>query len=138
MMKQFVLLAILVFGTNLLVCAAQENFEIEPTQTWIGNNISDDLLEIAPKNNFISDETSLKKLWQAWRSSETAPTVDFSKNLIAFCTTQTPNTCGIKLKLSDAGNLEIQTFSTLIASSANTFNYQIAEFSREKVKTIGG
>ncbi len=145
LMKKFIYFAILVFGLNLMICAAQEDKAIQPVQTWNGKKIDNKQLETAPKNvlfsnnldsvGFISTETDWIKLWQAWRKDET-PKIDFTKNLIVFCTTQTPNICQIYLKLSKSGDLKISPLSTLLGSKDKTFNYRIVLIDRAGIKSI--
>jgi hypothetical protein len=138
-MKKFIYFAILVFGLNLIICAAQEDKAIQPIQVWSGKKIDNKLLEPAPKNGLSSglifDETGWIKLWQAWRKDET-PKIDFTKNLIVFCTTQTPNICQIYLKLSKSGDLKISPLSTLLGSKDKTFNYRIVLIDRAGIKSI--
>lgn len=136
-MKQFIYLAILVFGVNLMICAGQEDKTVQPVQTWSGKEVDNRLLEAAPKSGYVSNEADWIKMWKAWRKDE-APKIDFSKNLIVFCTTQTPNSCGVNLKLSESGDLKIINVSTLIGSDAKTFNYQIALIDRAGIKSIEG
>lgn len=141
-MKHFICLLILIFGWNLIVCPAQNDAEekiIEPIRSWSGKKVSNERLTAAPEKGYVSDRAEWEKLWRDWRASEEAvPTVDFTKNLVAFCTAQTPNSCGIKLLLSEASDLRIQTFSTLIGGNSTTFDYMLVEFSRAGIKTING
>ncbi len=144
-MKKFIYFAILVFGLNLMICAAQEDKAIQPVQTWNGKKIDNKLLNAAPKNvlssnifdsvGFISTETDWIKLWQAWSEDE-IPKIDFTKNLIVFCTTTTPNSCYITLKLSPSGELKYTGLSTLIGSEDKTFNYQIVLVDLAGIKSI--
>lgn len=140
-MKKIIYFAIFVLGVNLMIGAAQEGKNIEPVQTWSGKEIDNKVLKVPPKNGLsmglISNETDWIKLWQAWRTGET-PKIDFTKNLIVYCTTQTPNTCRVDLRLSQSGNLNILPRSTLIGSKAKTFNYQIVLVNRAGIKSIKG
>lgn len=138
-MKHFICLLIVVFGWNLIVRPAQndEGKIIEPIRNWSGKKVSSERLKAEPEKAYVSDQAEWEKLWRAWRASEdAAPSVDFTKNLVAFCTAQTPNSCGIKLLLSKTGDLRIENFSTLIGGDSTTFDYQFVEFSRAGVKTI--
>ena len=112
--------------------------DVRVKQTWSGKNISPDLLAAAPASLYIADQTSWSKLWQAWRGSEPLPQVDFARELIVFCTTNTPNTCGIDLSLDSQSDLTITSVSTLIGSEAKTFNYQLGLIERAAIKSIGG
>ena len=140
-MKKFIYFAILVFGVNLMICAAQKDKAVQPIQTWRGENVDNKRLKPAPKNcissGVVLNETGWIKLWQAWRIDET-PKIDFTKNLIVFCTTQTPNGCSVSLKLSQSGDLKILPLSTLIGSEDKTFNYQIVLIDRAGIKSIKG
>lgn len=134
-----VIITVLMLMIFLPPAAAQEEKVIQPVLTWSGKQVGNERLKAAPEKGYAANENEWANLWRAWRASEEAvPTIDFAKNLVAFCTTRTPNTCGINLTLSDAGDLKIQTFSTLIGGDSPTFNYQFVEFSREGVKTING
>ena len=138
-MKKIIYFAIFVLGVNLMIGAAQEGKNIEPVQTWSGKEIDNKVLKVPPKNGLsmglISNETDWIKLWQAWRTDET-PKIDFTKNLIVFCTTQTPNICHIYLKLSKSGDLKISPLSTLLGSKDKTFNYRIVLIDRAGIKSI--
>ncbi len=140
-MKKLIYFAIFVLGVNLMIGAAQEGKNIEPVQTWSGKEIDNKVLKVPPKNGLsmglIFNETDWIKLWQAWRTDET-PKIDFTKNLIVYCTTQTPNTCQVDLRLSQSGNLKLLPLSTLIGSKAKTFNYQIVLVNRAGIKSIKG
>ncbi len=142
-MKKVIYLVILVFGVNLLIGAAQGDRTIEPLQKWRGENVDDKRLKL-PKNSFsssgisrgiIENETDWIKLWQAWRDDE-VPKIDFTKNLIVFCTTTTPNSCYITLKISPSGELKYTGLSTLIGSEDKTFNYQIVLVDLAGIKSI--
>jgi len=138
-MKKIIYFAIFVLGVNLMIGAAQEGKNIEPVQTWSGKEIDNKVLKVPPKNGLsmglISNETDWIKLWQAWREDET-PKIDFTKNLIVFCTTQTPNICQIFLKLSKSGDLKISPLNLLIVSKDKTFNYRIVLIDRAGIKSI--
>lgn len=139
-MKNFVCLAILFFGINLTVCLAQKSESIKPIQTWNGEKIDNKFLKRDPKNEFLSkgfinDANHWAQTWQAWRKGE-LPEIDFTKNLIVFCTTITPNHCSIELKLSSAGDLQIKSLTTLIGSSDKTFNYKIVLINRAGIKSV--
>lgn len=99
---------------------AQRKVQIK--QTWSGENISTDLLAAAPKSLYIADQSSRSKVWQAWRGNEPLPQVDFARELIVFCTTNTPNTCGTNLSLDSQGDLTITSVSTLIGSEARKYS----------------
>lgn len=142
-MKKIIYLVILLFGVNLLICTAQGDRTIEPIQKWIGENVDNKRLKL-PKNSFssygisrgiIENETDWINLWQAWRDDE-VPKIDFTKNLIVFCTTTTPNSCRITLKLSPSGELKYTGLSTLIGSEDKTFNYQIVLVDLAGIKSI--
>ena len=142
-MKKVIYLVILVFGVNLLIGAAQGDRTIEPIQEWRGKNVDDKWLKL-PKNSsssygissgIIENETDWIKLWQAWRDDE-VPKIDFTKNLIVFCTTTTPNGCSVILKLSPSGELKYTGPSTLIGTNEKTFNYQIVLVDLAGIKSI--
>jgi Domain of unknown function (DUF4440) len=95
-----------------------------------------DLRAIAPRDSYITDERVWERLWQAWRGSEPLPKVNLNSELIVFCTTISPNSCGIKLSLDEQGDLKITSVSTLIASKAKTINYQIGLIDRAGIKSI--
>src|SRR5215216_7993962 len=107
-------------------------------QTWGGENISRDLQAAAPPGLYIADQTSWAKLWQAWRGGKALPRIDFASELIVFCTSISPNSCGLNLALDAQGDLNITSVSTLIASDAKTFNYQIGLIERAGIKSIAG
>lgn len=144
-MNKLVYFAIFVFGLNLMICAAQENAGIKPTRTWDGSEVDNERLKL-PNNNSASfdisneailNETDWINLWQAWRGDE-APKIDFTKNLILFCTTRTPNHCSIWLKLSPSGDLKVKRLTTMMYSEAKTFNYKIVLVKRAGIMTING
>lgn len=116
----------------------QSQEKIPFKQTWSGKDLSEDLMSAAPRELYITDAASWAKLWQAWRGRERLPVVNFDKELIVFCTTNSPNSCGINLSLDEQGDLKITSESTLIGSDAKTFNYQIGLIERGGIKSIGG
>lgn len=115
---------------------AQEKIPFK--KTWSGRDLSNDLQSAAPPNLYIADAASWSKLWQAWRGGEPLPKVDFDKELIVFCTTSSPNSCGINLSRDEQGDLKITSESTLIGSDAKTFDYQIGLIARAGIKSIEG
>ena len=114
---------------------AQEKIPFK--KIWSGRDLSNDLQSAAPPNLYNADAASWSKLWKAWRG-EPVPIVDFDKELIVFCTTSSPNSCGINLSLDEQGDLEITSVTTLIGSDAKTFNYQIGLIDRAGIKSIEG
>jgi hypothetical protein len=144
-MNKLIYFAIFVFGVNLMICAAQEDTVIKPTKIWDGSGVDNQWLELPDKSSTSDDipdkailnETDWINLWQAWRDDE-VPKIDFTKNLIVFCTTVTPNHCSVTLKLSPSGDLKVKRLTTLIGSEDETFNYKIVLVKRAGIKTING
>lgn len=143
-MKKIVVLAIFFAFCGVLSIAAKsvsffENQDKIPfKQTWSGKDLANDLKSAAPQELYIAETASWEKLWQVWRKGEKLPAVDFNKELIVFCTTGSPNSCGVNLALDKEGNLNVTAISTLMASDEKSFNYQIALIDRAGIKTING
>lgn len=117
---------------------AKKQDKIPFKQTWGGKDLVNDLKSAAPQEPYLSDTGNWQKLWQAWRRGEKLPPVDFNKDLIVFCITGSPNSCGINLSLDKDGNLKVTAISTLIVSDEKSFNYQIALIDRAGIKTVNG
>lgn len=107
-------------------------------QTWSGKDISNEVRYALPPDFYVSDNESWTKLWQALRGAEPLPRIDFARELVVFCTTISPNSCGLSLSLDEQADLRITSVSTLIGSDAKTFNYQIASIDRAGIKSIAG
>ena len=145
-MNKIVYFAILVFGINVLIGAAQISGTVKPVRTWTGSEVDNEWLE-RRKNDSASgavfseavlNENDWVELWRAWRSDEAPPKIDFARNLVLFCTTRTPNHCSIEPRLSRSGDLKVKILTTLIHSQATTFDYKIIVIKRAGIKTING
>ena len=118
--------------------ASPAQVKVPLKQTWSGGNLPLDLQVAAPPVLYVADQAGWERLWRAWRGGEALPKVDFDRELILVCTTVSPNSCGVNPALDEQGDLKVAPVSTLIASDAKTFNYQIGLIDRAGVRSIAG
>jgi hypothetical protein len=140
-MKKSIYFVILVFGINLIICAAQKDKALQPVKSWIGDRADERQSEPASNKELpdspIFNQSDWIKLWQALRDDET-PKIDFTKNFIIFCTTFAPNHCSIDLKLSRTGDLKIHSTTTIMNTDGSTLSYKILLIRRAGIKSIKG
>src|SRR5215204_7228602 len=118
--------------------ASPAQVKVPLKQTWSGGNLPLDLQVAAPPGLYVADQAGWERLWRAWRGGEALPKIDFDRELILVCTTVSPNSCGVNPTLDEQGDLKVGPASTLIASDAKTFNYQIGLIDRAGVRSIAG
>jgi Domain of unknown function (DUF4440)/Domain of unknown function (DUF3471) len=123
-------------GEITILSSAQDKVLLK--KTWSGKDIPNEVQNALPPDSYVADKESWTKLWRALRGTESLPRIDFAKELIVFCTTNSPNSCAIDLSMDEQGDLKITSVSTLIGSDAKTFNYQIASIDRGGIKSIAG
>lgn len=106
-------------------------------KTWSGIIRDEEKLKKqAPTSGYLSDATMFEKLWKVWRPKEEVPKVDFSKQLVLVATVGGPNRIALSASLDDAGDLKVQSRSTLIGGPG--FGYALATISRAGIKTFRG
>ena len=123
-------------GEITILSLAQDKVPLK--QTWSGRDIPNESRNALPPDFYVADNERWTKLWQALHGAEPLPLIDFARELVVFCTTISPNSCGVSLSLDQQGDLRITSVSTLIGSNAKTFNYQIATIDRAGIKSIAG
>lgn len=105
-----------------------------PANQWTGSVADESLMEKAPKDGVIVSKKALEDLWKAWKVSEKAPDIDFTKELVVVGTTK-GSRIGGKPIVKD-GDLKVAFFAT--RDLREGFRYIIVSVSREGVKTVNG
>lgn len=100
-----------------------------------GDKLGDEeLRKAAPKQGFITDAETFKKVWNAWRPGEERPEVDFEQELILVATHPGPNRVIILPRLDDEGHLRFVNAGTKIAGRG--FGYVLVKVPREGIVSV--
>ncbi len=106
---------------------------LKPEIAWAGVLPEENLRAAAPDSGFIADAAGFKTLWEAWRSGEKLPEVDFTKTVIVVGTIDGPNRMFVSLN-NDAGNLTTQFGGTKVGGPG--FGYLIAAVNRTGIERV--
>ena len=115
-------------------CAGQE---IDPAGK-ISGKISDPALQVyRPASGIVSDTTTWRKLWGAWRPLVPLKNVDFQTHIVLVETADGPNNViASLLKLDDEGNLKYEVASTRMAGPG--FGYLMLIVPKKDVRKVNG
>lgn len=113
---------------------------VQPTKLklvneWMGQLDDKKLAELAPAKGYITNEAEWKKLWKAWRPTEEAPAVDFTKHLVLVGTGGS-YPLAHDVRVADQGELMIRLSPRVPPKLAP--GYGIAVIERGPVKSIRG
>jgi len=119
----------------LLALQPPDDARLTPEIAWAGVIPDESLRKAAPESGAIGDSDAFKALWDAWRSGEQTPEIDFTKTIIVVGTIDGPNRMFVSLK-NEAGNLQTQFGGTKVGGPG--FGYIIAAVKREGIDRVNG
>ena len=108
---------------------------LKATNTWMGSVDDERLAKEMPADGVITNARDFAKLVKAWQVAETAPVVNFDKEIVLVAKTG-GSKLTLKASLDEKGDLKALGLAT--RDLRKGFRYVIISVPKEGVKTVNG